>query len=93
MKIEHVGLHQNRFQNNPAEKAISDLWTKENENGRILEWLLCQEKGRIARDLTQEEATTAATVIQWLGTIVGRSFLVDAIKSNEDLERYIKYYL
>lgn len=77
------------------EEAFIKLWDKENNppswlNGGIgiLEHLLHRETDasamdhrRFNGDLTQEEATNAATVVQWLGTSCGWDFLRQCVEA------------
>jgi hypothetical protein len=92
MKIEHKGLHTNRLHpdaENPREVAFSQEWAEQNERrtGKphgTLEYLLgdgtgpCSFAGIVHP--TQDQATVAATVIQWLGSNVGMSFLANALE-------------
>ena len=88
-KIKHEGLHAYRLSPNacnPREVAFSDTWQKQNEilTGRpygTLQYLLGDGTSfNGVKAITQDEATVAATVIQWLGSNVGMSFLEDALK-------------
>lgn len=72
--IEHVGLHPNRIENGVLENAFSELWRKENSPDQSMPTLA----GILGRHPTQDEATLAATVIQWLGSNVGRCFVSEA---------------
>jgi hypothetical protein len=76
------------YQTNP-ERIFLKNWRKENKrepclnHGRgVLEIILSEDNDH-AIDLTQRDATVAATVIQWLGTNCGRCFI-------EECEREIK---
>lgn len=89
--IHHAGLHANRL-NHPCgarEETFAKAWRKENEppsflnGGRgILDHLLyASQDGRsIDGEATEREESVAATVIQWLGTNCGWSFLEGIIK-------------
>ncbi len=68
-KSKPKGLHAHRFRNNPEEKRFSDAWDEMN--------VLCYLLGDGARKVPVEprEEQVAATVIQWLGSPVGQSFL------------------
>lgn len=76
------------------EKAFADQWEKENDvqySTPVALGLLCVRDARPDevtmfcssvvrnREMTQEIATDAATVIQWLGTNVGYCFLEMAL--------------
>jgi hypothetical protein len=85
-KASHVGKYANRL-NHPVadmERAFAAKWDETNNpppflNRGIgtLQHLLCSDMdGRnIERELTAEEITAAATVVQWLGTNCGFSWL------------------
>ena len=87
--IQHVGNRPYRQATNPLEKIFADRWNIENNppdfvNGGhgVLAHSLCSEgDGRITRDLTQDEATIAATVIQWLGSPCGFGWLEETLKA------------
>lgn len=76
--LEHVGFESQRvvFESSPMdrlERALAFRWMEENaREWCTLDRLVCGENGHGA---TQRDAEVAATVIQWLGTAVGYSFL------------------
>lgn len=80
-QIRHVGIFASRM-NSPCEqtvreRAFAEKWAEENSrtyNHGILELLL-------RRSADPREASLAATVIQWLGTHVGWSFVCECIKA------------
>ena len=88
--IQHAGRSEYRLDlrcENPREVVFAEAWKKENAiipgrgDGR-LELLLCSNgDGRVFGQLTQEEATAAATVVQWLGSPVGWNFLTTCIEA------------
>lgn len=92
-KIRHVGKYANRMklqcESTTRERALANGWIHENThkpgiNGGhgALELLLCSdEQSRIVRELTPDEATAAATVIQWLGSHCGWSFLCESLRT------------
>ena len=83
------GLHTRRLSQNPIEKALSDGWAEEivsvssiNEN-TLLDGLLelqGRENNRPIGYATQRDHVIAATVVQWLGSPVGFSFLQRALE-------------
>jgi hypothetical protein len=95
--VRHVSKHADRLkypcEQTTREKAFADRWKAENDAGAawrnygrgLLEMLLCSEQRGIfmqfPRDLTPQEATAAATAIQWLGTNVGWCFLEECVKA------------
>lgn len=76
MSKRTTGLHTHRFIDNPEEKAFADAWTKMAERpADTLAWLMgCAGARGHATDRDHE---VAATVMQWLGSPVGRGFLRD----------------
>ena len=76
-KPRHRGLRYYRCKSNPEEKRFAQAWEKANGGVRyvILEYLLGD--GQHAVPVTPREITVAATVVQWLGSPVGQSFLHD----------------
>lgn len=91
-QIRHVGKYINRLrlpcEQTTREAALAKHWQHTNTriagvNGgyATLELLLCKnEDDRMCREVTPEEATCAATVIQWLGTNCGFCWLGEALK-------------
>lgn len=82
MAVKHQGLYIGRLANdNPREVAFASQWEKENVGralsmhsyGGTLDQLL-------NRCVDQKTATDVATVIQWLGSNVGFSFLHEALQ-------------
>lgn len=92
---EHIGLHCRRLLINDAtgrrENAFIDEWNKLNTFSSISSSGLTALLGR---GPTQEEATLAATIIQWLGTNCGQCLIRDAMgaaeKANEAESRSAK---
>jgi len=72
----HTGLHARRLTNDgPSslrEKAFADQWQEEQQHD-LLAYLLGD--GSHKAGFSPRDAAVAATVIQWLGTSVGQSFL------------------
>jgi hypothetical protein len=78
--MKHEGLHVKRLHpdaGNSLEQAYAELWLKENTHrtGRSAPLLAYLLDG----NFSQRDATVAATVIQWLGSHVGRSFVNRAL--------------
>lgn len=77
--VQHKGLNTHRFGDNPIEEIFAKLWEEENvkqlgkPNG-LLEYLISSRVNE-AEPVTAREAQVAATIIQWLGSPVGQSFL------------------
>ena len=77
MKMKNFGLHVHRFRDNPEEKRFAEAWEEVNVHGQMINHLLdrrtvYQGSPPVASDI---ERTTAATVIQWLGSPVGQHWL------------------
>ncbi len=70
------------------ERAFVEAWMEANKesNGQFLNRIL--NGGRVDEfvNVGQHEARIAATVVQWLGTNVGYSFLLEVFKNSG--ERY-----
>ena len=87
-KIKHDGLFANRLSkeaDNPREVTFAKLWSEENnakERRHLLSQLL-QDK------VTQRDAQVAATVVQWLGSNVGMSFLDAACRRNPAIRTWL----
>jgi hypothetical protein len=79
---KHEGVSSNRTPREPKEKAFADVWAEQAPT--TLPYLLYGQDRR-NHALSQKDATVAATVIQWLGSNVGQSFLEDV---KERIERY-----
>lgn len=77
--IKHEGLRPGRCNQNQLEKIFAEQWRELNEGeGRrygVLEYLLAKEPNTPQGEVTQRDATVAATMMQWLGTSVGQCFL------------------
>lgn len=81
------GLFYERTKTNDREKAFSDEWKKENK----IECRINQGQGTlqnlmVGKDniplfyITKNDRVIVATIIQWLGTNIGFSFLERALK-------------
>jgi len=81
ISCKHEGRSTHRLKNNPLEKRFADEWRKINSDmGRghgTLAYLLADDPNYPMAEVTQRDATVAATVIQWLGSPVGQGFLED----------------
>lgn len=77
------GLHEYRFKQNPHEEIAARLWANEG----VLPDLLGDGtiRGRVYP--TDHEREVAATLMQWLGSPVGRSFLDGLIKAFAEEDR------
>lgn len=76
-QIKHRGLRYYRCKTNPEEKRFAQEWEKVNNHEGVRHYLLeyMLGDGQTSAIADQQAATLAATVIQWLGSTVGQSFL------------------
>lgn len=84
-KLNHVGFSANRLdvlQDNPREVAFAKEWQKEQSQGNLLENLI--------PNVTQRDAQVAATVIQWLGSNIGMSFMENVCAKSEPVRRFLR---
>jgi hypothetical protein len=86
MGVKHKGLCRHRLEPNPGEQVFADAWEKVNKENKILSLLLSKGENGTEWDVSQRDATVAATVIQWLATGTGRNWLRDAIHKADDAE-------
>jgi hypothetical protein len=82
--MRNKGLHDYRFKDNPLEKKFARAWEEQNiaksgtPDGRgWLDYLLAKDNNCPMGEVTARDREVAATVIQWLGSPVGQSFLRD----------------
>ncbi len=86
------GYHADRLKpnrENPREVAFAEQWKREHERDDVLGWITCLEPDpnpagfngmKQVRELSEGERKVAATVIQWLGSNVGMSFMREALE-------------
>ena len=83
MKIKHIGKFANRTKGPDyharLEKAFAEGWAAANQTGTVLGYML--RDGCSPAPITQDQATLAATVIQWLGSPMGAAFVRDILKA------------
>lgn len=72
--IVHHGLSRNRLPREPLEQAFADQWEviAKDHLGHLL-----YGQDKRFHEVTQRDATIAATIMQWLGSPVGQGFLDD----------------
>ena len=74
--MKNKGLSQNRFKNNPLEKKYAVAWEKQNIAHDTLSYLMAKDCNRPQyEEVSKRDREVAATVIQWLGSPVGQSFI------------------
>lgn len=74
---KHAGYNIHRLANdrNPLELAFAREWLEENRSQDILARLLSPTNDPQDTIMTERDTLVAATVIQWLGSHVGQSFV------------------
>jgi hypothetical protein len=75
------GMSHHRLRDNQEESLLAKTWSNWNDEGRrTLAYLLDPRHGDSPSppDVADRDAVVAATVIQWLGSPVGQSFLEEA---------------
>lgn len=85
--MPHVGLSAYRLkpnQDNPREVAFAVKWAEENKHPgqNILAHLI--------PGYTDRDARVAATIVQWLGSNVGMSFLKEAMKQEPKIGQWLR---
>ncbi len=80
--MKHLGRSTHLLRGSPQEATFARLWVKWNgDNGsNTLAYLLDPNAGTKGKppEPCEEHCMVAATVIQWLGSPVGQSFLEEA---------------
>lgn len=78
IKKRHQGRNAHRYRDNPLERKIALAWQEFNEPQDHLGHLLHPPTSRLrAPEVSDRDRKTANTVIQWLGSPVGFSWLCD----------------
>lgn len=85
--MKHQGLFSQRLANNPRERAFAEQWEIENKLYHALNFLVGVGD---AKEITDRDIEVAATVIQWLGSNVGMSFLSEVIKKEAEVAKFFK---
>lgn len=81
-RAKHVGRYVDRLtKDNPREVSFAERWAEEN-NERMLagDSFGCTLEVLLGRKATQLDATSAATLMQWLGSNVGFSFMEESLR-------------
>lgn len=83
------GLHPYRYKSNPLERRFAIAYAEHNTvgsaNRSALAYLLTEGDQRFPLEPTERDRSIAATVIQWLGSPVGSSFLKNVLRSKEGI--------
>lgn len=72
---QYRGYASKRYGDNPLERAIALEWEKTNEMYNTLAYMLDPVHSASPNSPSHSEYLVAATVIQWLGSPVGQTFL------------------
>ena len=68
------GISRYRFEQNPAERIFVEEFLEQDKWSNTLEYLLSSYPN-IRQDVTDEQRAVAMTIIQWIGSPCGQSFL------------------
>lgn len=80
----HKGFHDNRLtKDNPREIAFSIEWEKHNDRQHGFQPIQMLIPG-----CTERDTQVASTVIQWLGSNCGMSFLYNVIKESPEIRQW-----
>lgn len=75
--MNHIGKSTHRFSQHPLEQKFAETWQTEQDFGNVLAYLLGDDNQK--GHPSDRDILVAATVIQWLGSPVGQSFLSTVI--------------
>lgn len=78
---KHQGLREYRFNQNLHEKAAAELWKSEDRLPDLL------GDGQHKAYPTEREYVVAATLMQWLGSPVGRQYVEKLAKEFEAIDK------
>jgi hypothetical protein len=86
MKIrkKFLGMHAHRYRQNPLERAFAASWqdTNDSQHRTTLDYLMdSTNRGEPVPSLTARDWLVASTVLQWLGSPVGQTFLIQILKT------------
>ena len=76
-EIKHEGFSTHRLADNPMERLYAEAW-KRTAPG-TLGWLLGDSDSRGYSNFSERDAKVAASIIQWLGSPVGSSFVAEVL--------------
>jgi hypothetical protein len=84
--MKNKGKHQHRFKDNPLEKVFAEKWEKLNTDhlGQLdgfgtLDYMLAEDNNHPRGEVTDRDREVTATVIQWLGSPIGQSFVRECL--------------
>lgn len=91
--MKNSGKWQNRFDKNPLEKKFAEAWEDANDWHDLYSDILNNDTDS-SKVVSDHDRETVSTVIQWLGSPHGVTFIYNALKLSEfngvkDLSRHI----
>jgi hypothetical protein len=89
--MENIGLHADRLKpdrDNPREVAFAEQWEWECTTGKILNKLV--GTAPYYDDVTDRDRLVAATLMQWLGSNVGMSFIFEAMRKEPKIREWLR---
>jgi hypothetical protein len=89
IKVKYTGKNSHRYKQNPLELAFAREWQDRCETGANLEYLLSGGSNQ-RWPVSEQEQMTANTVVQWLGSPIGQSFLA-AVMAKKEAEYFLQY--
>lgn len=94
VEAKYRGKSPYRYEDNPMEKAFALEWQDQCANNSTLEYLLSNKDNRLSAMVNTQEQMATNTVMQWLGSPIGQSFLATVLAREESfsfLESLIRY--
>lgn len=88
--MKNKGLHSHRLQpgqNNPREVAFAEQWDFEQVNNQILNSLVGLGPHK---EITDRDKEVAATLMQWLGSNVGMSFIIESMRREPEIRKFLR---
>ena len=80
--MRNKGIKHDRLKHNELERRFAEAWDADNSEHyrtHLLEYILSDEPNK-RKPFDDRDREVAATIIQWLGTIVGSYFIDDVCK-------------
>lgn len=91
IKVKYQGKNTHRYKQNPLELAFAREWQGACDTGHNLEYLLSGGTNQ-RLPVSEQEQVASNTVIQWLGSPVGQSFLA-TVMSKKEAEGFLRYLI
>lgn len=86
IKKRYQGMWAHRYRQNPLERRFAKAWQDLEQRGRGMLAYMLDETNRGIADVSERDELVAATVIQWIATPVGQSWLAEQLMSKEGAE-------